>query len=150
MKSISNRLTDPKRAPKDVEIARWVGSRGIKCWRQVREFIDENYPGVFSPEWLFGGKKHGWSLRYKRGKSFCTFVPERGRFSLLLVFGREERERVEKIKSGLTPCTREAYQAAATYHDGKWLVLDVHTIQTVRDVERLLAVKRRPEPRKSI
>ena len=36
------------------------------------------HPGTFIPEWIYGGKKHGRSLRYKKSRAFCTFLPNTG------------------------------------------------------------------------
>ncbi len=62
----SNRMIQPGSPPKDSEVAAWVGENAFEYWRQITSLIHRNYPGVFVPEWLFGGKKHGWSLRYKK------------------------------------------------------------------------------------
>ncbi len=82
--------------------------RCYSFWERFSRFIGETYPGVFSPEWLFGGKKHGWSLRYKKSRSFCTMVPERERFSLVIVFGAEERAKAEAILPRLSEETGKA------------------------------------------
>ncbi len=150
MESAPNRLTDPQKPPSDGDIAAWIGDMPYIFWQQLRQHIEENYPGVFSPEWLYGGRKHGWSLRYKKNKSFCTFIPEKDRFALLIVFGAEERERYEEVKPGLTLRTQNGYESAKTYHDGKWLLLAVDDEPTVRDIELLLAVKRKPKPKKTV
>ena len=125
----------------------WMGPRAGDRWRHLQGFIQDNYPGVFAPEWLYGGKKHGWSLRYKKGRSFCTLIPEKGGLAIVIVFGAEERERFADIRTTLSKRTRSEYDAAKTYHDGKWLRLQVSDDQTLKDVERLLAIKRKPKPK---
>jgi len=139
------RITQSANPPSDSEIAEWVGEEAYKYWKQVTSLIEENYPNVFMPEWLFGGKKHGWSLRYKKSKSFCTFIPEKNRFALLIVLGREEREKVESMKDRLSARTRKEYDAAATYHDGKWILITVDSTTVAEDIRLLLAVKRKPK-----
>jgi hypothetical protein len=111
---------------------------------RVSEMIEHGYPGVFTPEWLYGGKKHGWSLRYKKSRSFCTFIPEKGRFMLLIVFGAEERLKVEAIRHEISVMTMQQYDEAKTYHDGKWLLLEVDSEIILSDINKLLMVKRRP------
>ena len=137
-------MTAREHPPGNDSLASWTGS-AHKWWKRVADWIAETYPGVFSPEWLFGGAKHGWSLRYKKGKSFCTFVPEKNRFLLVIVFGAEERARVEAIRATLSKEARQRYDAATTYHDGKWLLLPVEDETAFADVQRLLAVKRKPK-----
>lgn len=141
----SNRMTDPGNPPSDSAIADWVGKEGHRFWKRAVERIEQLYSNVFCPEWLFGGKKHGWSLRYKKSKSFCTLIPEKNRFALLIVFGSEERRKVEGMKDSLTPCTRKEYDKAATYHDGKWLLLAIDSENALKDAFSLLAAKRKPK-----
>jgi len=120
-----------------------MGKRAFAFWTEISNWIAHNYPDVFAPDWIFGGKKHGWCLRYKKSKSFCSLVPEKNRFAIVIVFGADERAKVETMRAELSPATQEAYDRATTYHDGKWLLLHVTSKSVIRDVQRLLAVKRR-------
>lgn len=139
------RMTDQNHSPSEAEVEEWVGKEAFRYWKQVTDRIEERYPGIFVPEWLFGGRKHGWSLRYKKSKSFCTLIPEKNRFSLVIVLGTKEREKVEAIRDGLQPDTRTKYDRAATYHDGKWLLLSINSNKIIEDVMQMLAVKRKPQ-----
>lgn len=137
------RMLDRDNQPDEAQVEAWLGPEAYRCWRELRDWIENTYPGVFSPDWLYGGKKHGWSLRYKKSKLFCTLVPEKGRLAVLIVFGGPEREKVEGIRGALSGPTLALYDQAATYHDGKWVLLAVESKQVLDDVRRLLAVKRR-------
>ena len=138
-------MTQRGNPPSASQIAQWIGKVPYQYWKHVTELIEQNYPEVFAPDWFFGGQKHGWSLRYKKGKSFCTLIPEKNRFAMLIVFGAEERAKVEGIKNKLSAQTQKEYDNATTHHDGKWVLLTVESMTLVKDVERLLAVKRRPK-----
>ena len=83
---IGDRLIDLSAAPDAARVRDWLGPEAFGQWRSLEGWIDENYPGVFVPEWL-NGKKRGWSRRYKKIRAFCTFVPEYRRFSVTIVFG---------------------------------------------------------------
>ncbi len=145
MKEMGMRMTERDHSPSDSEIGEWIGTKAHRYWKQVVQQIEQNYPDVFTPEWLFGGRKHGWSLRYKKSKSFCTLIPEKDRFALLIVFGAEERMKVEAARNSLSHYVQRAYDEATTYHDGKWVLLTIDSAAVVDDVMRLLAVKRRPK-----
>ena len=145
MNESGNRMTQPDKPPTDSEIVEWVGNKAHRYWKNVTQLIEQIYPDVFTPDWLFGGKKHGWSLRYKKNKSFCTLIPEKNRFALQIVFGAEERAKVEAIKDSLSQHTQKEYDKATTYHDGKWLLLAVNSDRDVEDIMQLLAVKRKPK-----
>jgi len=145
MSETSQRMTEPGSPPTPGQLESWLGKKALGFWRQVEKIIAEKYPGVFVPEWLYGGKKHGWSVRYKKSKSFCTMIPEKGRCLLMIVFGREERAKVETIRDELSTKVRKAYDEATTYHDGKWLLLEINNKTALADAETLLAVKRKPK-----
>lgn len=138
-------MTDPHNTPNDPAIEEWIGKEAHRYWKGIMGLIEHRYPGVFDPEWLFGGKKHGWSLRYKKSRSFCRLIPEKNRCGLLIVFGAKEREKVEDIKENLSHYTRRQYDGAKTYHDGKWVYLTIDSEDVVNDVASLLALKRKPE-----
>lgn len=127
-----------------MRIAQWIGMRNHRRWTRLLRFIEDNYPGVFTPDWIFGGKKYGWGLRFKKSKSFCTLIPEQDRLLVQIVFGGPEREKAEKILPELSPGVRAAYLNATTYHDGKWLAVAVDRDDILDDIERLLAIKRKP------
>ncbi len=148
MNESGNRMTQPDKPPTDSEIEEWIGDKAHRYWKNVTQLIEQIYLNVFTPDWLFGGKKHGWSLRYKKNKSFCTLIPEKNRFALQIVFGAEERTKVEALRDRLTQNTQKEYDKATTYHDGKWLLLAVNNDRDVEDIMRLLAIKRKPKNNK--
>ena len=139
------RMTQPGKTPSEYEVAEWIGDKAYAYWEHLTHLIEQSYPGIFIPEWLFGGKKHGWSLRYKKNKSFCTFIPEKNRFVLLIVFGAPERAKVEAIRDELSARTRREYDKATTYHDGKWVLLTIESDKVLKDVLKLLETKRKPK-----
>lgn len=91
------RMLDGGKPPEPRQVAEWIGSKGSAHWAELTEFIESQYPGVLDRTWWFGGKKWGWSLRFKKSRSLCNLIPERGQFKALLVFGAEEREKVEAV-----------------------------------------------------
>lgn len=143
MTVVGTRMTAGTRPPGVKNVSAWIGSQNHQRWTRLLQYIERSYAGVFVPEWLFGGKKHGWGLRFKKSKSFCTLIPERNRMSVLIVFGGPEREKAEAVLRHLTPGVRRSYRKAKTYHDGKWLSLIVDHDEIVEDIQTLLAIKRR-------
>jgi hypothetical protein len=143
MPAVGDRLVNEV-PPSEEVVQEWLGHKSYSHWQALENWINDNYPGVFRPDWTFGGAKHGWGLRYKRSKSFCTLVPEYQRTAVVIVFGAKEREKVAAILQELPSGVRRLYEAAETYHDGKWLKLSVPADATVTDIARLLTTKRRP------
>ncbi len=145
MSEPGQRMLDGSKQPDAKSVAGWLGARAYKHWMRLLEFVEKNYPGVFTPDWIFGGKKYGWGLRFKKSKSFCTLIPERKRLVVQIVFGGEEQQKVEKLLPELSPSVRQRYAEATTYHDGKWLALVADRKETLNDIEKLLGVKRKPK-----
>ncbi|MFN8682018.1 DUF3788 domain-containing protein [Paracoccus sp. P2] len=139
---IGERLTDKSAAPDDALIRDWIGPEAFAQWSALRDWIAAEYPSVFTPDWIYGGKKHGWSLRYKKSKAFCTLLPEYRAFSAVVVLGGAEREKVDARRDKLSPRLMGLYDAAETYHDGKWLKIGISSPEDLRDVIALLTLKR--------
>ncbi len=146
MPGIGDRLADKSTRPSEEAIREWLGADGYCHWQSLRAWIDKSYPGTFEPEWLFGGARHGWVLRYKKTRAFCTLIPEYGRLAVVIVFGTEERQKVERMLDQLPPGLVRLYEAAETYRDGKWLKLLLPADVELADLAKLLSTKRRPKP----
>lgn len=145
MSTPGERILNKTKVPDEKTISKWIGAANYKRWKKLFKFINENYEGVFKlDDWLFGGK-HGWYLRIKKSKSFCSFIPEKNRFLILIVFGGEERKKTELILKELNPAICKKYKEAKTYHDGKWLVIDVDRDEIIDDIKKLLIIKRKPK-----
>ncbi len=139
-------MLDNTHKPDEGAVSNWIGPENYERWKQILQFIESSYPGIFpSDDWLFGGKKHGWGLRFKRSRSFCTLIPERNRLLIIIVLGEKEREKVDTILHELSPSIRTEYANAVTYHDGKWLAITVDGDEILEDVKKLLAIKRKPK-----
>jgi len=96
-KESSQRILDKAQKANEDTISNLIGPENYERWKQIHKFIERNYPGIFLPDdWLFGGK-HGWILRFKKSKSFCTLIPEKNRLLIQIVLGAIEREKVETI-----------------------------------------------------
>ena len=141
---IGDRITDKSAPPDDGVVREWIGPDAFKHWAELRNWIDEFYPDVFTPDWLYGGKNRGWSLRYKKTRALCTLVPEYGRFSAVVVMGRAEREKFEERRYARRPQLVKLYDEAKTYIDGKWLTIAISSADDLHDVAELLTLKRLP------
>jgi Protein of unknown function (DUF3788) len=141
---IGDRITDESAPPDDSIVRGWVGQEAFEHWAALRNWIEEFYPGVFVPDWRYGGQKRGWSLRYKKTKAFCTFVPEYKRFSAGVVLGRSERDKFEERRYVWRSPLVKLYDEAKTYIDGKWLTLAISSADDRHDLTELLTMKRPP------
>lgn len=91
---------------------------------------------------IFDGKDE---VKFRRGgKTLVTLYLHEGYFTFLLIFGKEEREKFENRRAEFSADFGALYDAARTYHDGKWLFYDVRADGNVEMLMRLLHIKKRP------
>ena len=142
---IGARLIDKARPPDERQVRAWMGREAFEHWSKLRRWIDETYPGVFTPDWLYGGRRRGWYLRYTKTKALCSLVPGHGLLSVLVVLGGTERDKFEERRHSWSPKLVELYDQTKTLHDGKWLTVPVSSAGDRRDVLELVRMKRPPQ-----
>ncbi len=138
------RMIDGTHKPNDKEIADFIGGQAGKAWLEIRKFIKDRYD--IEPEMVFGGAKHGWEIRYRKGgRTLCSITPEKGTVKTLIVLGREEAEKALSAKSELSPKTNETIEGAKQLHDGRWLWFRLTEPSDAQDIKKLLQIKRKPK-----
>jgi hypothetical protein len=139
---IGDRIADKSSQPDERTIRDWMGPEAFEHWVELRSWIDASYPGVFAPDWLYGGKKRGWSLRYRKTKALCTLLPAYRLLSVLVVLGRAEREKFEARRYFWSPQLVKLYDEARAYPDGKWLTVPISSADDRHEVTELMRMKR--------
>lgn len=141
---LGDRINDKSAPPDEHMIRNWMGPQAFKHWAALRNWIDTSYPDVFDPEWLYGGNKRGWTLRYKKTKAFCTLLPAYRLFSVLVVLGKAEREKFEERRYVWSPKLVKLYDEAKPYPDGKWLTVAISSKDDRHELMDLMSMKRPP------
>jgi hypothetical protein len=59
MNEKSVRIRDPNKTPSPARIKIWLGEEVYGYWNRMIQWIDQNYADIFTPDRIFGGKKHG-------------------------------------------------------------------------------------------
>lgn len=80
----------------------------------------------------------------RRKKTLRALYAREGCVGFMVILGRAEREKSEAVRESFLPKTQSVYDAAQTYHDGKWIMFEPTDESLFDDFMRLLAVKRRP------
>ena len=62
----------------------------------------------------------------------------------MIIFGKDERNKLEEIRNKLSTGVLETYDNAQTYHDGKWVMFDITNNSIIEDLKKLLFIKRKP------
>jgi hypothetical protein len=137
------RMLDKECKPTGDEMLKWVGKRAV-LWSDLTEYLASRYEHV--PELDFGGKKYGWSLRYrKNSKTLLTLFPECGGFTALVVLGKKEVVKAEAMFEKLSKRIQKLFQETNQLHDGRWLWIRPSTKKDVESIKILLNVKHRPK-----
>lgn len=140
-------MCDKERKPTEEDIQHFIGKQATRDWVELTSFLGSNYD--FDFEIIFYGKKYGWTVRYRKGgKTFCTLFPESGCFTVLIVLGKKEVEKVENILDELGSGLKEIFATTDQLQDGKWLWIRIPSSATITDIKRLLEVKRKPRSAK--
>lgn len=95
--------------------------------------------------WNSGGKN--WTYEYKfrkSGKTLCAFYFKENTLGLMIIFGKDERAKVDEIRNELSSAALDTYDKAQTYHDGKWVMFDITDYSLLNDIKKLLFIKRKP------
>ena len=136
------RMLDKDHQPTEQEILETIGE--TEAWLDLKKYLEENYD--FEPEKVFYGKKYGWTIRYRKGrKTLCSLFPEKGAFTVLVVLGKKEAEKVISNTDNYGAGLRKLIENTEQLHDGSWLWIRVLTIEDAADIEKLLAAKRKPK-----
>ena len=91
------RILDEDIKPTEDKIAKIIGESS-NLWFEMRKYLEENYD--FTPELVYYGKKYGWTLRYRKsGKTLCSLFPEKDAFTVLIVLGKKEVEKIYSLTS---------------------------------------------------
>ena len=65
-------------------------------------------------------------LKFRRsGKTLVTFYIKDGMFTVLIIFGKEERIKFENEYNNFSKYISDYYKKSKTFHDGKWMFIDI-------------------------
>ncbi len=120
-----------------------LGQPLFEVWQKLCEVIDEKYE--MERLWNAGGKNWIYEYKYRRGgKTLCSLYAKDNRIGFMIIFGKNEREKLEEIRDTLSDAVCRRYDEAKTYRDGKWVMFEPTDTSEFDDYMKLLAVKRKP------
>ncbi len=125
------------------EIMTAIGKDKYSAWLEYRKMVESLYNmDILEGN---GGKKWDFELKYRRGgKTLCCMYFKQDVFGFMIIFGSAERDKVEVIRETLNENIINQYDNAQTYHDGKWVMFDICDTTDIKDIEKLLYIKRKP------
>ena len=79
------------------------------------------------------------------GKTLCYFFPEDDAFSILIVLGVKESEKVESFKKKLNKTVKTIFENTEQLHDGRWMWIRILEKSDIDSLILLLKAKREPK-----
>ena len=138
------RMYEKENVPSKKDIEKFIGKPSSNDWIELNKYLEKYYD--FVPETVFYGKKYGWTVRYRRSKkTLCSLFPEVGGFTVLIVLGKQEVEKTEKILGDLNTDLKTLFDDTEQLHDGRWLWIRMPESGSIEDIKKLLQIKRRPK-----
>ncbi|MDR1695732.1 MAG: DUF3788 domain-containing protein [Endomicrobium sp.] len=128
---------------KSKELEKIIGSKKINVFNKICAYINDNYD--MDQALNGGGKKWLYEYKFRKsGKTLCAFYFKEKVLGLMIIFGKQERLKIETNKTAFSKETMNLYETTKTYHDGKWMMIELEDLSLFDDIKELLLIKRRP------
>lgn len=129
--------------PSQSTMTELLGQPLFEVWQELCSAIDDKYE--MERVWNTGGKNWAYEYKYRRcGKTLCCLYAKNNCIGFMIIFGKDERQKVENIRTSLSNSVCMQYDEAETYHDGKWVMFEPTDTTDFDDYMKLLAIKRKP------
>lgn len=129
--------------PTNTELEELIGAERADIWRRLTQSVDEIYD--VDRLWNKGFGDWVYEYKYRRGgKTLCTFYAKKDAAEILIILGKSEREKFDAQREIFSENILALYDAAKSYHDGKWLWIPLCAELSFDDIIAMLKIKRRP------
>ncbi len=132
-----------EKIPSPEELRRLLGDELYRVFEALCQAIDATYD--MDRLWDKGYRDWAYECKYRRGgKTLCTIYLKDSAIGFQVIFGKDERVKVESRREEFSGVVMRVYDEAHTFHDGKWVMFLPTDESMLEDFLRLLALKRRP------
>lgn len=129
--------------PSDEILEELLGKNLYDVWKSLASAIDARWE--MEHIWSSGGRNWSYEYKWRRGsRTLCSLFAGKGCLGFMIVFGKDERLKVDEIRGTLSESVCRQYDEAETYHDGKWVMFRPADESEFGDYIRLLSLKRKP------
>ena len=132
-----------ERNPTVEELQALLGEELLAVWKGVTTAVDEKYE--IYRLWDKGYREWVYEYKYRRGgKTLVTLYAKKETIGVQIIFGKDERVKVEANRENLSEEAMRIYDEAQVFHDGKWVMFFPKDESLNQDFMKMLALKRRP------
>jgi hypothetical protein len=90
-------------------------------------------------------------LKFRRGgKTLISIGFNDGKFNVLVIFGKSEREKFDLQRNEFSEYICNYYDNSKNYHDGKWMFIDISDETYLDDTYKLLQIKKKPNRKEDL
>lgn len=133
----------PNPAPDRKILMKLLGRKAFAAWEDMVARIRRHYE--MDELWGKAGKAGLYELKFRRGgKTLCAFYARENSFGFMIIYGKAEREIFEQQRAQFPESICRKYDESATYHDGKWIMIDVDAPGLGDTLQQMLKIKRKP------
>lgn len=134
-------MLDINKCPTICEISKYINN---KLFEQFFHYINEEYKALSKIEYSKDSYAQGWNIKLRKGgKSLCVIYPKKQYFTVLVVVGKKEKEKVEIILPSLSKEIQEIYVNTIEGNGQRWLMIDlVSDNELYYDVLKLIKIRR--------
>ena len=124
--------------PRDSDLAETLGdSRSL--WGELESLMVVQFQPL-SVDWVFSGRKWGWSLRLKQKKRTVLYMtPSSGHFVVGFALGQKAVDAAHE--SDLPQATLDMIEGSQKYAEGRAVRLEVRTSDDLRTAARIAPIK---------
>ena len=133
-------LKDINYMPDIFEISDYIGN---PLFDQFCEFMDREYKALRKIEYSKDVWARGWNIKLRKaGKSLCVIYPKENYFTVLVVIGNKEKEKVEGILFNYL-MRQTIYRETKEGNGQRWLMIELHSNDCIyQDTLKLIRIQR--------
>lgn len=111
---------------------------------ELCQHMETEYKALHKIEYSKDVWLRGWNMKFRKvGKSLCTVYPKDGYFTILVVVGNKEKERVENLLPQMSGKIQQIYAETKEGNGQRWLMIDLQDRGAVyNDVLKLISIRR--------
>lgn len=133
------------RKPSMEEMDRYADS---PLWLELRQYLKDAYSAEPRTEYSRCGLEPGWNLKFKKGsKSLATVYLRTSYVTVMISIAPKDEPEAEGVLLTCTEYTRTLYQNTASSKMGRWLMVDLTSLEILEDIKALLALRAKPANR---
>lgn len=134
-------IADKSYKPSIQEISEIIGN---PLFDELYEYLNTQFKSLVSIEFSKDSNLLGWNVKFhKAGRTLCRLYPRSGYFTMLLVVGGKEKERVESVLPQMSDAMREIYENTREGMGQRWLLIELNkSDELYSDVQKLIRIRR--------